>query len=277
MTTRIRRPVLRYHGGKWRLAPWIISHFPPHRVYVEPYGGAASVLMRKPRASTEVYNDLDGEIVNALRVIREYGHRLAELLRHTPYARDEFAQSYEPSEDPVEQARRTIVRSFFGHGSAGTAGHSTGFRAKAHATHPGGAKEWANYWAQIEEFSDRLAGVTIESRPAIDVIAEYDQDGALFYVDPPYMPGTRRRGNQYCRKGEYRHEMTEEDHAELLGALGNVRGSVVISGYPSELYNERLGDWRRITRTAYADRAARRSEVLWLSPNIKPVQGELFG
>jgi len=108
------RPVLRYHGGKWRLASWIISHFPPHRVYVEPFGGAASVLLRKPRSYAEVYNDMDGEIVNVFRVLRDpaRARELERVLRLTPFAREEFELSYIRDEDPIEQARRTIVRAF---------------------------------------------------------------------------------------------------------------------------------------------------------------------
>lgn len=121
-----RRPVLRYHGGKWRLAPWICAHFPAHRLYVEPFGGAASVLLRKPRSYGEIYNDLDGEIVNVFRVLRDNGHALRAALELTPFAREEFAESYMPHSDPIEQARRTIVRSFQGFGSAAVCGE--GFR-----------------------------------------------------------------------------------------------------------------------------------------------------
>jgi len=130
----VTRPVLRYHGGKWRLAPWVIEHFPYHKVYVEPFGGAASVLMQKERAYAEVYNDLDGEIVNVFRVLRkpEQAERLAYLLAFTPYAREEFVLSYEPSDEPIEQARRTIVRSYMGYSSdAATRTVKTGFKSDA--------------------------------------------------------------------------------------------------------------------------------------------------
>lgn len=108
------RPVLRFHGGKWRLAPWILSFFPPHKIYVEPYAGAASVLLRKPRSFAEVYNDLDQDVVNVFRILRDppRAMRLAELCRLTPWARDEFLLAYEPTDDPVEQARRTIARGY---------------------------------------------------------------------------------------------------------------------------------------------------------------------
>lgn len=106
------RPLIRYHGGKWRLAPWILQHLPPHRCYVEPFGGDASVLLRKPRAYAEVYNDLDGEIVNLFRVARDDGERLARACELTPFSRLEFDDAYTPAEDPLEQARRTVFRSF---------------------------------------------------------------------------------------------------------------------------------------------------------------------
>jgi DNA adenine methylase len=110
------RPILRYHGGKWKIADWIIEHLPRHRTYVEPFGGAASVLIKKPRAYAEVYNDLDGEIVNLFCVARDRGEELARAVELTPYARDEFYQSFLPSDDPLEQARRTVLRSFAGFG-----------------------------------------------------------------------------------------------------------------------------------------------------------------
>jgi DNA adenine methylase len=165
------RPVLRYHGGKWLLAPWIISHFPPHEIYVEPFGGAASVLMRKKRSRVEVYNDLWTTVVNVFRVLRdsEKADELAWLLYLTPFARDEYdhtsAGDLEGLSD-VEAARRTILRSFAGFGSASTNGaHSTGFRAVSDKTAPKAAANWANYAAQIRGFVERLRGVAIENRP----------------------------------------------------------------------------------------------------------------
>jgi DNA adenine methylase len=113
----VSHPLIRYHGAKWRLAPWIISHFPKHRIYVEPFGGSGSVLLRKKQSEIEVYNDLDGEIVNLFRVARDNGEELSRLVYLTPYSREEFVKSFEPSDDPIEQARRTVVRSFQGFGS----------------------------------------------------------------------------------------------------------------------------------------------------------------
>ncbi len=275
-TPTIRRPVLRYHGGKWRIAPWIISHFPDHRVYVEPYGGAASVLMRKPRSWAEIYNDLDEQIVNVFRVIRDKPAELCELVRNTPYSRVEFEQSYEPHPNAIEQARRTITRAFFGHGTASMAGHSTGFRAKSHSQHTGGAREWTNYPDQIRLFAERIRGVIVEHKDAAILIDDHDRPDTLFYVDPPYLPELRHPGNPHCRKGEYRHEMTREDHVSLLRRLREAEGKVIISGYPSDLYDEILHDWRREKRMAQADRAQPRTEVLWISPNVPRQQHDLF-
>lgn len=117
-----QRPILRYHGGKWLLAPWIIQHLAPHHTYIEPFGGAASVLLRKARSYAEVYNDLDGDVVNLFRVARDRGEELRQALALTPFAREEFEASYAETSDPLERARRMVVRSFQGFGSAAASG-----------------------------------------------------------------------------------------------------------------------------------------------------------
>lgn len=260
------RPVLRYHGGKWRLAPWIISHFPPHKVYVEPYGGAASVLLRKQRAWMEVYNDLDGSIVNVFRILRdpETAARLHRALELTPYARAEFELSYEPSDDPVEWARRTITQTFLAVGTSGRRIGSTGFRACAMRDFSRrtqtGASDWRNYPRHLGAIIDRLRGVVIECRDALEVIAQQDGPDTLFYLDPPYVPETRSRSN---RSRAYMVERVS--HRDLAEVLHRAQGMIVLSGYPSDLYGELFGDWSRIERPALGDHGARRTEVLWLN------------
>lgn len=263
----ITRPVLRYHGGKWMLAPWVIEHFPAHRVYTEAFGGAASVLMRKPRAKlVEVYNDLDGEIVALFQVLREPASaaRLADLLQRTPYARAEFDLSYESDHDPVEQARRTAVRSFMGFGSDSASGAQTGFRANGNrqTAHP--AKDWGNLPASLASFCGRLRGVVIENRPAIELILQHDSPETLHYCDPPYVHATRSASVTRTGKG-YRHEMTEDDHRRLSEALHEAAGMVVLSGYAGGLYDELYGDWETSTRRTYADGGLKRVETLWLN------------
>lgn len=264
------RPVLRYHGGKWTLAPWLLTFFPKHRTYVEPYGGGASVLIRKPRSYAEVYNDLDDEIVHLFRVLRDPAHALAlyEQLRLTPFARLEYVESFAVSDDPIEQARRTIIRSFMGFGSNSLNRRiKSGFRSNSHRSHTTPAHDWARWPAHIATFTDRLAGVIIENRDALDLIPRHDSADTLHYVDPPY-PHSTRSAKQHHGGGQgYQHEMTDDEHRALAGVLHSVRGMVVLSGYACELYDAELyRDWERHERRHLADGARARTEVVWLNP-----------
>lgn len=265
----ITAPVIRYHGGKFRLAQWVIEHFPPHLVYVEPFGGAAGVLIQKARSHGEVYNDLDGDIVNLFRVLQKEDTRaaLTELLVLTPYAREEFEQAWIFTDEPVERARRTIIRAQMGFGSAGATKGTTGFRIDCCRKYSTAQQLWARYPDQIAAIGQRLAGVLIENRPALDVMLAHDSPQTLHYVDPPYMHDTRVRGAQ---KGlYYRHELDDGQHAELLDALNTLQGAVVLSGYPSALYAERLEGWTMNSTTARIS-AGRggdtRTECLWINP-----------
>ena len=269
------RPVLRWHGGKWLLAPWIISHFPAHRVYVEPFGGAASVLIRKERAYAEVYNDLDDDVVNLFRVLRDRknGEQLLADLRMTPFARTEFNEAYLPTDCPVEQARRLIIRSFMGFGSDGHNGaRPTGFRANSNRSGTTPAHDWTNYAGPLELIIARMEGVVIEKRPAIEVMAQQDTPLTLHYVDPPYVWDTRSKGANSSKKN-YRHELSDEDHVQLLEVLKNLQGMVVLSGYATPLYDDALSGWRRVERTALADGARERTEVLWINPAALDAHG----
>lgn len=256
---KITRPVLRWHGGKWRLAPWVISQFPDHRVYVEPFGGAASVLLRKDRCYAEVYNDLDSEVVNLFRVLRGPDvEALCESLKLTPFCDQEYFASYDEAACPVENARRFIIRSFMGFGS-NSCQRKSGFRSNSNRSGTTPAREWLNYPEQIPRIAERLRGVTVLSRQAIDVMECHDGPETLHYVDPPYLPETRDAGSDYA------HEMSAQEHVELLGFLRSLSGRVVVSGYPSETYDTALSGWRRIQRDALADGARARTEVLWMN------------
>ena len=261
------RPVLRWHGGKWLLAPWIIGHFGPHRCYVEPFGGAASVLLRKPRSHAEVYNDLDATVVGLFRVLQDPAC-CTELLRQlelTPFARAEFEAAYEVAADPIEEARRLIIRSFMGHGTTAHTRASTGFRANSTRSGTVPARDWVNYAAALPEIVERMRGVIIEQRPATEVMTSHDGEEVLHYVDPPYLPSTRSGANPHCRKHLYNHELSEGDHAALLEHLQGLRGAVILSGYPSDLYAAQLAGWRCVEQAALADGAAPRTECLWLN------------
>lgn len=259
------RPVIRWHGGKWRLAPWIISHFPKHRVYVEPFGGGASVLLRKDRSYGEVYNDLETDIVNLFRVLRDeqQSAELIQLLQLTPFAREEWRDAYLPSDNAVETARRLIVRSFMGFGSDGwRTDLSTGFRANSNRSGTTPAHDWANYPEVLPLAVERLRGVVIESRDAIECMIQHDGADTLHYVDPPYMHETRNKKREHA----YNHELTDDDHRRLLMHLKQLKGMVILSGYPTALYAGILADWKYVERPAYADGARERTEALWLNP-----------
>jgi DNA adenine methylase len=266
--SEVKRPVLRYHGGKWMIAPWIIEFMPEHRVYTEPFGGAASVLMRKPRAQmVEVYNDLDREVVNVFRVLRDpdKAEELCRLLTLTPYARVEFEESYLPADNEIEQARRTIVRAFLGFGSDSASGALSGFRANGNRqnTHP--SRDFVNYPKAIESFTERLEGVVIECRDACEVIAQHDAPTTLHYCDPPYVHAVRSAAVVRDGKG-YRHEMTDDDHAALAETLRAAKGMAIVSGYANGLYDRELfHDWHRFERKALADGGLERTEVVWLN------------
>lgn len=271
------RPALRWHGGKWRLAPWIIEHMPDHKVYVEPFGGAASVLLRKERSYAEIYNDLDDDLVNLFSILRDpnQSRELERQLRLTPFARTEFDAAYSETCDHLEKARRLIIRSYMGFGSDAAAGRSSGFRANSNRRGTTPSRDWLNFSDAIAAMTERMQGVVIEKRPAIDVIKKHDTATTLHYVDPPYVHETRARSG----RKNYRFEMTDEDHGSLLTALKALDGKVILSGYAHEMYESALAGWRRVERKAHADGARERTEVLWMNfpePKIQEPQVDLF-
>lgn len=262
----VRRPVLRYHGGKFRMAPRLIELFPDHRVYTEAFGGGGSVLMLKPRSYSEIYNDLDGEVVNVFRVLqdRRKAARLEAALRVTPFARAEFELSYKHSRSDVERARRTIIRAFMGWGSDGitrtkatcagfntriSSTMSTGFRWNSNRSGTTAASDWKVWPSQIPAFVERLQGVTIENRDAKDIIAKMDREDCLHYVDPPYPFSVRAFGNGSTPEHRYRWEMTDRQHRELSVLLHSLRGMVIISSYPGPLYDRLYRGWKTVCWT----------------------------
>jgi len=252
------------------LAPWIIEHMPPHRCYVEPFGGGGSVLLRKQRVHSEVYNDIEDTIVNLFRCARDHGPELGRLVSLTPFSRVEYENASEPCEDPLEQARRSVIRALQGFGSDSLSGPSkSGFRASSNGSGRTPARDWMNYPAALQRVVERLRGVVIENRPAETVMASHDTPETLHYCDPPYVHSTRSG-----RHG-YKHEMTDEEHEGLAAFLKSLKGYVMLSGYPCDLYDWLYAGWRRVERQALADGAKPRTEVLWLSPTI-PIADDLL-
>ncbi|KAA0473361.1 DNA adenine methylase [Klebsiella variicola] len=274
MSNKIKHPAIRYHGGKFRLASWIISHFPEHRCYVEPFGGGASVLLKKEASEAEVYNDLDGDVVNLFRVLRnpETAQQLVDACALTPYSRDEFNCAYEDSESRVEQARRLIVRATMGFGSAGATKGKTGFRLDTKRNSATAQRIWARQPDNLAAVASRFAGVLIENRSAIQCMRDHDTVSTLHFVDPPYVHDTRV---ETAKNSAYRFEMTNEEHMELLNVLKELRGAVIVCGYNSDLYNNALSGWKQVTRTTAANGFAgsvQRTECLWLNPAAQQKQ-----
>ena len=267
----VTHPILRWHGGKWTLAPWIIEHFPAsHTVYTECFGGAASVLLMKERSEVEVYNDLDRVVVRFFQVLRDDVKRreLIERVERTPYSREEYEGAFNDAWCPIEASRLMLVRSFQGFGgSSGTTGVKTGFR---HCNARYGKiimDQWLSVQDRIKRTAERLRGVVIENMAAVECIEKFDSDVALHYVDPPYVLDTRSKkvidGKPYHG---YKHELTDADHADLLDRLSNLQGSVLLSGYDNPLYAERLSDWTRVDRELGNHTGQKAKESLWLNP-----------
>lgn len=276
-------PVLKYPGSKWRIAHWIVSHMPPHEVYVEPFFGSGAVFFRKAPAKLETINDVNGHVVNLFRVVRERPEDLAAAVETTPWAREEYDLSYgrDPATlDPVEAARRFLVRTWQGHGSAADQ-YRNGWRVvrdeekgPRRAPH----RQWQKLPERVLATAERLKDAQIECRPATEVIAAVAQPGVLVYADPPYVVsalGPKRNGRKV-----YEHQMTDEEHEQLLAVLVGHPGAVLLSGYESPLYGvlEREHDWARVSARAHAEKGRVREEVLWINPvAVEAQEGRLFG
>lgn len=268
--TKVQRPILRYHGGKWLLAPWIISHFPKHRVYVEAFGGGGSVLLRKERCYCEIYNDLWDTVVNVFKIMRDpaTAMQLKQALELTPFSRTDFMLTGEENlkhiKDPIEKARLTILRSFAGFGSAATnAKYATGFRSNSSRSGTTPAHNWVNWPKKMEFLIERLKGVVIENENYKYVTEQHDSDLTLHYWDPPYVHRTRnmKRGN-----AAYEYEFTDQDHIDMCEYAKTVKGFLIISGYDNEIYNDILNGWQAVKKGTHADGAVDRTEILWLNP-----------
>lgn len=266
----LRAPVA-WYGGKAYYADWLIARFPSHRVYVEPFGGAANVLLRKPPSEVEVYNDLDERIVNLFRVIRDPAtlENLHTKLELTPYSRAEFWSAIQAhaTDDPIEKARCFFVACRQARGGIGMSTRSKSAWAISKRTRREMAEPVSKYLSAIDGLADisaRFRTVMIESRDAIELLSVYDGLDTFFYLDPPYMPQTR-----YARRADtYGKEMTIDDHRNLLGAVRNVRGRVMLSGYATPLYDETLQDWTRVELAAkamMANSGSDRTEVVWMN------------
>lgn len=255
---------MRYHGGKFRIAAEIVALMPAHDVYVECFGGAASVLLAKSPCACEIYNDACGDVVNVFRQLRDSSDALLRGLFLTPYARDEYFCSYEPTSDPLEAARRFIFRIMAGLGSDASRRVSS-FRTSLDDGKYAHARSWAGMPDALALVCERLRnGVIIENEDAQKLMLQFDSDRTLHYVDPPYIGETRKTG-----KRGYTHEMLSiEEHESLLDCVVALDGKVIVSGYPHALYDKWLGDWTVRDLQQRDQRNNHRVERVWM--NFQP-------
>jgi DNA adenine methylase len=274
------KPPAPYYGGKTRLAPWIVSMMGPHRSYLEPFAGTASVLLAKPPARLEVINDVDGEVVTFFRVLRDRPGELERACRLTPYARDEFMACRAPAEDldELERARRWWTRIVQGFNNApGTWSTGWSLSVRRGTSEPNTA---ANLVERFEAVAERLRTVAIENTTAANLIDRFDGEDAVIYCDPPYLAETRRGRERRAAVHDYAHDMlTPAEHRDLAQILTKARGHVLLSGYPSDLYDELYEGWWRAESRVVRNAASRRggptvshaTEVIWSN---RPLDGD---
>ena len=253
------KALMKYPGSKWSMSRWIIDMFPEHRSYLDPFFGSGAILFNKPRSGIETVNDLDGNVVNLFYWIRHDPERLAREIHLIPYARQVYDESYinTPADD-FERAVQFYIRLNMGYGFR-TNGEKVGWkndiqgREKAYA-----ANDWCHLPEKIMQAAERLRGVQIENRPAVELIRRFNFPNVFIYCDPPYVLSTRH-GKQY------RCEMNDDDQEELLDTLLEHKGPVMISGYESELYSRKIGDWYREKTTSYSQVCSKKREIVWMN------------
>ena len=257
------KAIIRYPGSKWGMARWIIDHFPvgyEKMVYLEPFAGSGAVFFNKQPGGVETINDLDGDVVNLFRVLRERPEDLRRVLELTPYSREEYNLAFEPCEDPLERARRFMVKTTQAIGAKMDG--KCGWRNHKQVKIGGTACKWNSITDTIDAAAKRLKGdtthlVQIECMDALRLIRRYNTPEALIYLDPPYVRSTRRSGRLY------RCEMTNDQHQEMLEIITHTRAKVVISGYDNDLYARYLSGWNIYQTETHTTSAEVAEETIW--------------
>lgn len=274
------KPPFVYFGGKSSQARRIVSLLPPPAHYVEPFSGSLAVLLAKPPSAQETVNDIDGNLMNFWRVLRDRTDELLRKMALTPHSRAELDACFDLSDDDVERARQVWVR--LTQGRAGGLRQERGWRHYQQPRRGGLSTYLAAYERHAVAAAERIREVALECRDALDVIRDYGSHPEnLLYCDPPYLGSTRTRNSRRT----YMHEFAEEgEHEALIHALRQCRAAVILSGYDSELYRELLGDWHRVAYSTWTGNGiagdagrltASRTEVLWSNRPIG--EQALFG
>lgn len=259
------KAVFKYPGSKWSIAEWIVTHFPAgyeKMSYLEPFAGSAAVFFTKKPGVNETINDLDSNVVNLFRVLREQPEALIRAVDYTPYSREEYDLAFETTDDPLEKARRFMVRTTQGIGSKVRA--KSGWQAPIQDKVGGNTCKWNGLSGTLCEAANRLKGSTtnlvhIEHSDALGLIERYNRPDVLMYIDPPYLMDTRKSGRQYV------HEMTDDQHIRLLETIVRSRAMVIVSGYRNELYDKWLKGWKTDTTETRITTNEVVSETVWMN------------
>ncbi len=259
-----------WYGGKYSHLDWLLPLLPACHHYCEPFGGSAAVLLNRETSPAETYNDLDNEVVNFFRVLREQKNALVEAIGLTPFSREEFFHAVTPPRGPIsqlEKARRFFIRARqvrTGLAQTASLGRWANCKNTTRAGMSGAVSRWLGSVEMLPFIAERLLRVQVENRPALEIIDLYDEKGTLFYCDPPYAHATRGDSKAYS------YEMTDGQHAAFAERLRGVKGRVAVSGYNGRLYDKLFSDWHRIEAPAKICHSIKKSrqEVLWL--NYRP-------
>jgi DNA adenine methylase len=256
-----------YYGGKYAHLDFLLPLLPTHYDhFCEPFGGSAAVLVNRPPAPVETYNDLDGEVVNFFECLRDHGNELIRLISLTPFSREELVRACGPVAglSELERARRFFVRARqtrTGLAQTSSEGRWAHCVLTSRAGMAGAVSRWLGSVEGLPEIVQRFQRVQIENAPAIEVIRRYDSPRTLFYCDPPYLHEARGDAKAYS------HEMSDTDHEELASVLHSVRGAVALSSYRCALMDKLYQDWRRMDagpRLCNSSKGAR-TESVWLN------------
>ncbi len=256
-----------WYGGKFSHLDWLLPLLPKTTHYCEPFAGSAAVLINREPSPVETYNDMDGEVANFFRVLREQKDALIEAIGLTPFSREEFERAISESTEglpDLERARRFFIRARqvrTGLAQKASSGRWAHCRLTSRAGMAGAVSRWLGSVEALPEIAQRLLRVQIEHDTAIRVIQRYDSPETLFYCDPPYPHASRGDSSAY------KYEMSDDDHRELASVLRNVEGKVALSGYHCDLMDELYGDWNYIEAPVKNCHSVKkpRTEVLWVN------------
>ncbi len=264
-----------WYGGKFSHLDWLLPLLPECSHYCEPFGGSAAILLNRPPSPVETYNDLDGEVVNFFKVLREEKENLIEVIGLTPFSREEFAKAcqLDPKLPAFERARRFYVRARqvrTGLAQKATIGRWANCMNTSRNGMSGVVSRWLGGIEDLAFIAERLLRVQIENRPALEVVQLYDSKDTLFYCDPPYVHDTRGDTKSYG------YEMVDEEHCQLAKVLNGVKGRVAISNYQCDLMDENYPSprWTKHLsppKTIHSTKD-KRQEVLWVNYDIYKIK-----